>query len=90
MVSIVAVHGINGGSWKTWESKKVMWLKDLLPAKIPEARIMTFGYDAMFISAQDSATIEQHAMTVLGGLADIRTSDEVRRPSTNCECSSGL
>ena len=46
--SIVAVHGLNGQRERTWtaESNNVLWLRDLLPQKIKNARILTWGYDA--------------------------------------------
>lgn len=49
-ISIIAVHGLQGDSYKTWtdsESGK-LWLRDLLPLSqgFGNARIMTFGYDA--------------------------------------------
>ena len=56
--SIVAVHGLGAhpawawvrkvGAEGTDQYKEVNWLadKDLLPAKIPHARIMTFNYES--------------------------------------------
>ncbi|KAF2178451.1 hypothetical protein K469DRAFT_718263 [Zopfia rhizophila CBS 207.26] len=47
IVDIVAVHGLNGHRDKTWTaSNGVNWLRDLLPQDLPNARIMTWGYDA--------------------------------------------
>ncbi|KAK7972439.1 hypothetical protein PG988_006573 [Apiospora saccharicola] len=46
-VDIVAVHGLNGHREQTWvASNNTHWLRDLLPADIPNARIMSWGYDA--------------------------------------------
>jgi hypothetical protein len=46
-VDVVAVHGLNGHRENTWTAKTgVLWLRDLLPAKIPNARIFSWGYDA--------------------------------------------
>ncbi|OQE35114.1 hypothetical protein PENCOP_c014G06499, partial [Penicillium coprophilum] len=46
-VDIVAVHGLGGHRIRTWTHKsQCYWLGDLLPVDIPDARIMTFGYDA--------------------------------------------
>lgn len=45
--SIVAVHELNGHRDKTWTAKNdVNWLQDLLPSDIPNARILSWGYDA--------------------------------------------
>jgi alpha-beta hydrolase superfamily lysophospholipase len=45
--SIIAVHGLNGHREKTFQTKDgVLWLRDLLPEKLPQTRIFTWGYDA--------------------------------------------
>ncbi|CAN9334975.1 unnamed protein product, partial [Alternaria alternata] len=44
---IVAVHGLNGHREKTWTtSGGVNWLRELLPHDLPNARILSWGYDA--------------------------------------------
>ncbi|KAI9779171.1 MAG: hypothetical protein M1839_007706 [Geoglossum umbratile] len=51
---IVAVHGVNGHRTGTWAlgaddvraAEGRTWLETLLPTRIPEARVMTFGYDS--------------------------------------------
>jgi hypothetical protein len=41
------VHGLNGHCEKTWTaSNGVNWLRDLLPHDLPNARILSWGYDA--------------------------------------------
>ena len=46
-LSIVAVHGLDGHLEKSWTADNgVLWLRDLLPERIPHARILTYGYDA--------------------------------------------
>lgn len=35
-----------GHRTKTWTKNDVLWPDELLPKKMPTARIMTFGYDA--------------------------------------------
>ncbi|CAN9179325.1 unnamed protein product [Alternaria alternata] len=45
--AIVAVHGLNGHREKTWTtSGGVNWLRELLPHDLPNARILSWGYDA--------------------------------------------
>ncbi|KAH4334341.1 hypothetical protein HBH98_243290 [Parastagonospora nodorum] len=47
IVDIVAVHGLNGHCEKTWTAGNgVNWLRDLLPHDLPNARILSWGYDA--------------------------------------------
>lgn len=53
----------------------VFWPKTLLPAIIPDAKILTFGYDADvggFFSSTSQNTIHQHAENLLSDLADLR------------------
>ena len=52
---------------------EVFWPKNLLPDIIPDAKILTFGYDANvggFFASQN--TIHQHAANLLSDLADLR------------------
>jgi hypothetical protein len=56
----VFVHGLTGNretTW-TWSQKRetVFWPRDLLKDDLPNARIMTFGYDADIV----------HALTIAG------------------------
>jgi len=77
--SIIAVHGLNGDSFRTWtepKSKK-MWLRDYLGDDLKRARIMTFGYDATAAFGKSMAGIEDHARALLGGLVEKRRSGEV-------------
>lgn len=47
LASIVAVHGLNGHRDKTWTAANgTHWLRDILPADIPNARVFCWGYDA--------------------------------------------
>ncbi|KAM5430281.1 hypothetical protein McanCB56680_004946 [Microsporum canis] len=70
---VVAVHGLSGHAFDTWTHKKtrVMWLKDLLPQTLPNARIMTYGYRAKFndfTAHQDIRTIAENLLQQLSGL----------------------
>ncbi|KAF8507943.1 hypothetical protein BU17DRAFT_57063, partial [Hysterangium stoloniferum] len=45
--SIVAIHGLDGHREKSFTTPDgVFWLCDFLPESIPNARILTYGYDA--------------------------------------------
>jgi hypothetical protein len=54
-----------------------MWLQDLLPDKIPQARVMTFGYNADMINNYSTSNIRDHARKLLSLLRDKRDEEEV-------------
>lgn len=78
--SIVAVHGLDGDAINTWThpKSKAFWLKDFLPKKIPDARIMTFGYNAAAAFGRSTAEVIDHAKSLLTSLVDKREELEVR------------
>ncbi|KAI5790603.1 P-loop containing nucleoside triphosphate hydrolase protein, partial [Peziza echinospora] len=87
---IVAVHGLNGDAYRTWtwkgpkkDDKEVLWLRDLLPAEIQDARIFTYGYDSIptgVMSGVSTKYIHQHAQTFLEDLWAQRRGNEIKRP----------
>lgn len=67
----MAVHGLNGHREQTWTAPDgVNWLSDFLPSDIPNARILTWGYDANTNStSQISAqSLYDHAKTLVSDL----------------------
>ncbi|TVY40134.1 Protein SERAC1 [Lachnellula subtilissima] len=75
-IDIVAVHGLNGDSIKTWtsESEGICWLNhpDFLPKYVNRARVLTWGYNANVSSLNGKTTssdrILQHAQTLVAQL----------------------
>lgn len=55
---MVFVHGLTGNRETTWthKSTKIFWPSDLLPKDLPDARILSFGYDADVVRALDAAS----------------------------------
>ncbi len=49
-----------------------LWLRDLLPEKMPEARVMTFGYDASFMGSTSTGGVRGNATSLLNKLRDER------------------
>lgn len=79
--SIVFVHGLNGHREKTWTSRdaRAPWPQTLLPSKVPEASILTFGYDAKVTDWRHMVSgnrIADHASGLLASIAAQRGEDD--------------
>lgn len=60
-------------------TREVFWPRDLLPQKLPDCRILTWGYDVDIdhaLSSASTATVFQHANNLLSDLADVRILEE--------------
>jgi len=70
---------LGGDAITTWThpKSKAFWLKDFLPQQIPDARIMTFGYNADVAFGQSTAEIIDHAKRLLASLVDKRDEPKV-------------
>lgn len=80
--SIVAIHGLNGHRDKTWTaSNNVNWLSDLLPHDIPNARVITWGYDANTHSSSRVSCqyLYDHARQLVSDLCRKRELTEVQK-----------
>ncbi|KAH9901850.1 hypothetical protein F4778DRAFT_771119 [Xylariomycetidae sp. FL2044] len=80
IVDIVFIHGLTGDREKTWTAKDALepWPKTLLPSKIPNARILTFGYDAYVADWRGVVSqnrISNHAWDLLTSLGSHRDED---------------
>jgi hypothetical protein len=62
---MVFVHGLGGDREATWtdHTGKVCWPSELLPYDIPQARILTFGYDTSFMDLADHAHMLLHSLS---------------------------
>jgi hypothetical protein len=83
-VDVVAVHGLQGHPYETWEHENgILWLRDFLFKDVPGARILTFGYDSTIAFSKSVAGIEDHALGLLNALYMDRLHDgasESNRP----------
>ncbi|KAI9830205.1 MAG: Nucleolar protein 9 [Phylliscum demangeonii] len=82
--NLVFVHGLRGHPLDTWKKDEIVWPRDLLPDDVPNARILTFGYQAdavSFFNHVSHSSIFQHAQNLLQDLQlKRRTADEKKRP----------
>ena len=76
--SVVAVHGLNSDAIHAWtHDGKTMWLEDLLPEQLPNARIMTYGYNSKVYKDATSARLHDHAKGLLNALDAVRSDKKV-------------
>jgi hypothetical protein len=86
-VDIFAVHGLGGHYEDTWtwtpanpkSDTPCNWLKDLLPAEIPNARIMSFGYNSAVARSRSIGDISTFAEQLVQLVRLERHSDRQRR-----------
>ncbi|RYP34893.1 hypothetical protein DL767_004069 [Monosporascus sp. MG133] len=82
-VDIVLVHGLDGDLVETWQasdSSKVFWPRDFLPNYLPDARVLSFGYNASIRGTTSDAKIRGHAASLLYLLRDKRNGIARLRP----------
>ncbi|CVK84517.1 uncharacterized protein FPRN_01986 [Fusarium proliferatum] len=78
IVDIVFVHGLRGNSFGTWhygQESGLHWPSDLLKVDLPDARILSFGYDAAVLhwwSPASRNSIRNHAQNLLGSVVRLR------------------
>jgi hypothetical protein len=72
--SIVAVHGLNGDARRTWTdpSTGALWLNQFLPKKLPNARVVTFGYDSRLAFSGSMAGLDDFALDLLDRILALR------------------
>ncbi|ERF73050.1 hypothetical protein EPUS_08614 [Endocarpon pusillum Z07020] len=85
VVDIVFIHGLTGDREKTWSGKSAVtpWPKILLPKELPQARILTFGYDAYIADWRAMVSknrISNHSKNLLAALATHRENDDTVVP----------
>ncbi|KAL6408559.1 hypothetical protein AUP68_08419 [Ilyonectria robusta] len=82
LVDIVAVHGLGGDAFATWQDGNgQLWLRDFLPFQIPNARIMSYGYHSKVTSTKSVAGIDEFSIDLLERLQEERvTNMERSRP----------
>ncbi|KFY81438.1 hypothetical protein V500_11415 [Pseudogymnoascus sp. VKM F-4518 (FW-2643)] len=75
VADIIFVHGLRGHALETWSKGLVCWPRDFLKDDIPNARIITWGYDSGVANALKYASKESifgHSETLLGDIERLR------------------
>ena len=70
---------MNGNAFDTWKSKASpgMWIRDLLPGKYINARVILFGYNSDIKERLNQEGLTQWAVALLDDLRLIRISEKV-------------
>ncbi|KAL7935649.1 hypothetical protein V8C35DRAFT_333543 [Trichoderma chlorosporum] len=82
VADIIAVTGLAGHAFGSWKSKNKsdMWLRDFLPESVPNARIMTYGYDTKLPGSQSEVSILELSRKLLESIKTTRDEDTKNRP----------
>ncbi|EXJ70758.1 uncharacterized protein A1O5_05748 [Cladophialophora psammophila CBS 110553] len=83
LIDLVFVHGLGGGSKKTWSLvPSLYWPKEWLPkdAAFKNVRIHSFGYNSDYVKSRNNCwTIQRFGQSLLG---DLRTSPSLGESDT--------
>ncbi|KAL2130461.1 hypothetical protein VTI74DRAFT_6372 [Chaetomium olivicolor] len=84
-VDIILVHGINiwgneSHAENTWthDETGVNWPRELLPERLPDARVLAFQYNANVVFGTSTAGIHEQAINLLGCLRTNREENAAR------------
>ncbi|KAK4951196.1 hypothetical protein LTR10_010168 [Elasticomyces elasticus] len=80
-VDLVAVTGLGGhalGSFRSADGTFV-WLRDVLPSDVPQARILTYGYDTTLVKTQSKESLYHLAAAFLDRLDSFRRATKTQR-----------
>lgn len=86
LADIIAIHGLNGHYKNTWtvegaDGVPINWLRDLLPKKLPNTRILSFSYNSRVQFSKSTSDILDFATQLLEQLLAVRrTQAEKARP----------
>jgi surfactin synthase thioesterase subunit len=81
VVDVVAITGLGGhamGSFRSTDGS-FLWLRDVLPKTLPEARILTYGYDTALLKNKSKESIRDLAKVFLDALSGFRYGTQTQR-----------
>ncbi|KAF5600613.1 ankyrin protein 3 [Fusarium pseudoanthophilum] len=82
-IDLVAVCGLGGHALGSFKEKngRFVWLRDALPSDIPNARILTYGYDTKLSMSNAFQNLTDLGRALQIDLEDIRVFDQAFSPS---------
>ncbi|KAF5688788.1 ankyrin protein 3 [Fusarium circinatum] len=82
-IDLVAVCGLGGHALGSFKEKngRFVWLRDALPSDIPNARILTYGYDTKLSKSEAFQNLTDLGRALQIDLEDIRVFDQGFPPS---------
>ncbi|KAI1372216.1 hypothetical protein F4677DRAFT_433331 [Hypoxylon crocopeplum] len=94
-VDIVAVHGLNpldkqSHAEATWTAGEKLWLRDFLPKRVPNARILLFGYNSNVAFQTATAGVREQAENLLNRLEESRNMNPSRPLMFLCHSLGGI
>ena len=88
MNSIIAIPGIDGHAYGSWQGRgnaHRMWLRHFLSEDLPNCRTMIFGYNSK-LRGSSIATLEDYSRQLLEGINSVREDTEVQLCVMSQEC----
>jgi hypothetical protein len=81
-----------GDKLRIWTDTRKLWLRDLLPEQLPEARIFKYGYDSTVAFSKPSAEVDNFARAFLHRVNSVRNSkaEQTRQVVFICHSLGGL
>ncbi|EXM21692.1 hypothetical protein FOTG_10619 [Fusarium oxysporum f. sp. vasinfectum 25433] len=79
-IDFIAVCGLGGHALGSFKEKngRFVWLRDALPSDIPNARILTYGYNSQLLGSESFQSLTDLGRTLQVDLEDIRDQNQSR------------
>ncbi|KAF4338426.1 hypothetical protein FBEOM_7695 [Fusarium beomiforme] len=79
-VDVIAVCGLGGHALGSFKEKngRFVWIRDALPSDIPNARILTYGYNSQLVESRSFQSLTDLARALQVDLEDIRDPNQRR------------
>ncbi|KAI2470183.1 hypothetical protein F4781DRAFT_185637 [Annulohypoxylon bovei var. microspora] len=79
---LIAVTGLGGHAFVSWQNAKgQMWLRDYLPADVPNLRVFTYGFPSTLWKTTSTATLSDHTHHFISQLRNCTSIGRVGRVS---------